>query len=66
MADTWIKLAIYTLCLIASTVALSGIDFSKIMLRGKQEHMKFLYILLSMGLAWICGNFLYEILYFYR
>ncbi len=60
----FVKFFIYSSCLIIVMIALSGIDFEKIMRRNKVKEIQLLIICLSMALAYLISNFLIALLPF--
>ncbi len=53
-----IKIVLYLISFAASAYALSGVDFKKMTRSGGDSRMFLLYLLTSMGLAFLIAEFL--------
>lgn len=52
-----LRIVIYLVSFIASSYALSGVDFSKLTRRGGQQRVFMLYLLASMALGYLVAMF---------
>lgn len=59
------ELLVYFVAFGVSLYALSGVDFEKIMRKGRSAQIQALYIILSMAIAYLLGQFLLAIMYHY-
>ncbi len=57
------SLIIYFACFAASLYALSGVDFAKLMKKGRTIQIQALYLILAMAIAYLLGKFLMAIMY---
>jgi len=65
MINFWLKIAVYFVCFLFSLFGLSALDFNRFLKQGKLAQGQTLYIILAMCLAYILGNFLMAITYFF-
>ena len=59
------QLLVYFVAFVLSLYALSGVDFEKIMKSKRTQQIQTLYIILSMVLAYLLGEFLLAIMCHY-
>lgn len=65
MSTFYIRVIIYLLCFFLSMYGLMALDFSKFILKGKVRQTYVLYFVLACSLAYLFGNFLMSIIYFF-
>lgn len=59
--DRIIELFVYLLCFGIALYALNGIDFARIMRKGRTLEIQVLYVILSMIIAYLLGGFILTI-----
>jgi len=66
MRDFYLRVLIYLVCFIISIYSLSAIDFNRFLKQGKVASAQILYLVLACCLAYLLGNFLMAVIYFYN
>ncbi len=62
MIEHIITIVIYLICFMVSLYALSGIDFARIMRKGRTQEIQVLYLILALVVAYLLGNFIIVII----
>ena len=58
MIDRIVETFIYLVCFLISLYAFSGIDFTRIMRKGRTQEIQALYLILALSVAYLLGNFI--------
>ena len=66
MLRFWLKVLVYIVCFIFSFFGLSGLDFNRFLKQGKTAQGFILYFLICFALAYLVGNFLMGIIYYFN
>ena len=62
----YLKIAVYLLCFVMALYALSALDFNRFLKKGRVAAGQFLYILLALVMAFILGEFLMSVIYYFQ
>ena len=65
MTQFYIKVGIYMFSFILSLFGLSALDFSRFIAKGKVAQAQILYFILACALAYLFGNFLMSVMYYF-
>jgi len=65
MVNFWLKIAVYFVCFLFSLYGLSALDFNRFLKQGKTAQAQILCIILAMILAYLLGEFIISITYFF-
>lgn len=66
MLRFWLKVLVYLVCFVASLFGLNALDFNRFIKQGKVAQGIILYYLISFALAYLVGNFLMGIIYYFN
>ena len=66
MIDFYKEVIVYLVCFIFALFGLSGLDFNKAIKQGKIAQAYILYFLLACAIAYLSGQFLMSIIYYFR
>ena len=66
MLKFYIKIAVYLFCFVLSLFGLSALDFSKFIRKGKIVQTQILYFVIGCSLAYLFGNFLMSVIYYFN
>ncbi|MBR2812054.1 MAG: DUF1146 domain-containing protein [Solobacterium sp.] len=53
-----IRSFVYIGCFLLSLYALDALDYSRFLKKDRVRQAQILYVLLAMGISWLCGSFL--------
>ncbi len=59
------RVAVYLLSFILSMYGLSALDYNRFLKKGKTQEAAVLYLLMAMGLAYLVGSLLMNIIYYF-
>lgn len=66
MLKFWLKVLVYLICFIFSMFGLSALDYNRFLKKGKPANGQILFYLLAFALAYLVGNFLMGIIYYFN
>lgn len=66
MLDFYLKVVIYLIMFVVSLYGLSAFDFNRFLKRNSRANGMVLYILLSLIMAYLLGEFLISITYYFN
>lgn len=66
MLRFYLKIIVYLVSYIACMYGLSALDFNRFLKQGKPAAAQILYILISLAMAYLVGNFLMGIIYYFN
>ncbi|MBQ9424803.1 MAG: DUF1146 domain-containing protein [Erysipelotrichaceae bacterium] len=67
MFDFYLRAGIYFFCFLIVLFGMSALDFNRFIRQGKIAQAQILYFIVSCALAYLMGNFLMSLIYyFYR
>lgn len=66
MLRFYLKILVYLVSYIACMYGLSALDFNRFLKQGKPAAAQILYILISLAMAYLVGNFLMSIIYYFN
>ncbi len=62
----YLKIVIYLFCFALSLFGLSALDFNRFLKKGKVAAGQFLFILLALMMAYVLGEFLMSVIYYFQ
>lgn len=65
MNDFFIKISIYFICFLICLYGLSALDFNRFVKQGKVSQAQVLYFILAGCMAYLFGNFLMSLVYYF-
>lgn len=65
MIDFYIKVIIYFVCFILAMFSLNAIDFNRFIKQGRILQTYVLYFILACSLAYLFGQFLMSVIYYF-
>ena len=66
MFDFYLRTAIYFFCFLLALFGMSGLDFNRFIRQGKVVQAQVLYFVISCALAYLMGNFLMALIYYFH
>ena len=66
MLKFYLRVGIYFVCFFISMYGLSALDFNRFVKQGKTTQSEVLYLVLSMVLAYLLGQFVMSVIYYFN
>lgn len=66
MYDFWLRVFIYFICFALSLMALTAIDFNRLVKKNASFNAQVLYGLIGIALAYLVGEFVMNIIYYFK
>ena len=66
MLKFWLKILVYLVAFVSSLYGLSALDFNRFLRKNKPAAGQVLYILIAFIMAYLLGNFLMSLIYYFN